>query len=121
MIITNNSFSQSFGYNNILKTLYRKGELNIQYGFYGGKLSQKNVSLEHLKPFSKGGKTNLDNLVLATKENNRIRGNFPLKNFIDINATKQYLAQFSGIAKDGFNGNNYIQRIIHRKSKFLFL
>ena len=59
----------SFGYSNILKTEWRKGHLpSVKYGFYGEKLTQKNLSLEHLQAHSKGGKTVLSNLVLAAKE-----------------------------------------------------
>ena len=60
----------AFGYKSPLKTLYIKGKLHINKGFYGGTLTKENVTLEHLVPYSKGGKTTLDNLVLATKENN---------------------------------------------------
>ena len=108
-ILINNT--PNFQYNHLLKKLYRSGELPIKYGFYGGKLTQKNVSLEHLRPFSKGGKTSLDNLVLATKENNSARSNLPLKDFINIEAAKSYLAQFSGLVKNGFNGDSYINKI----------
>lgn len=69
----------TFQYNSPLKTLYRKGELPVIYGFYGDRLTQKNVSLEHLKPHSKGGKTVLSNLVLASKQKNQARGNFEHK------------------------------------------
>jgi len=62
----------SFGYSSPLKTLYKKGKLPVKYDFYGSKLTNKNVTLEHLKPHSQGGKTNLKNLVLATKENNQL-------------------------------------------------
>ena len=67
--------SLTFGYSHQLKTLYRKGKLPVKYGFYGDKLTQKNVSLEHLKPHSKVGKTELSNLVLASKQKNQAKGN----------------------------------------------
>lgn len=53
----------TFGYNHPLKSLYKSGQLNLKYGFYGGKLTRKNVTLEHLKPHSKGGKTELNNYL----------------------------------------------------------
>ena len=104
--------SPSFQYNHALKTLYKKGKLPIEYGFYGGKLSYRNVSLEHLKPYSKGGKTNLANLVLATKENNQKRSNYPLKYFIDNKSVKKYLSQFINIKTEEFDGNKYIKLIL---------
>ena len=66
----------TFGYSHKLKTLYKQGKLpTVKYGFYGGELTKDIVSLEHLQPHSKGGKTVLNNLVLATIENNNRRGN----------------------------------------------
>ena len=76
--------SPTFGYSHPLKTLYRQGKLPVRYGFYGDKLTQKNVSLEHLKPHSKGGKTELSNLVLASKQKNQARGNALISNLAII-------------------------------------
>ena len=72
--------SPTFQYNSPLKTLYRKGELPVRYGFYGDRLTQNNVSLEHLKPHSKGGKAELSNLVLASKQKKQARGNADIRN-----------------------------------------
>lgn len=104
--------SPAFGYNHPLKTLYLKGKLPIKYGFYGGRLNAKNVSLEHLKPHSQGGKTELDNLVLSTKNNNQNRGSEPLKDYITIKNVTRYLQQFIGLKIGNFNGNEYIQKIL---------
>lgn len=47
--------------------------------FYTGKiLTLENSSIEHLIPLSKGGKNNLDNLVLCLKEENEKMANLPL-------------------------------------------
>lgn len=110
-------YSPSFQYNHLLKTLYKKGKLPVKYGFYGGKLTFDNVSLEHLKPHSKGGKTSLANLVLATKENNSARSNLSLKNFISIDTVKKYLKQFRNVRVADFNGNNYIKKILDTLSR----
>ena len=103
--------SPTFGYSNILKTLYKKGDLPIKYGFYGGELSPKTVSLEHLKPHSKGGKTVLSNLVLTTKNNNNRRGDKPLGLFFIWEYVDQYLDQFIGLKVKGFDGDLYIKMI----------
>lgn len=105
--------SPSFQYNSPLKTLWRKGKFpTVKYGFYGDKLTQQNISLEHLRPHSKGGNTNLDNLVLASKRNNQARGNEDIRHFLNPVNVIRYLAQFKGVKQDGFNGDNYIANII---------
>lgn len=105
--------SPAFGYNHPLKTMFLKGKLpTVKYGFYGGRLNKKNVSLEHLKPHSKGGKTELDNLVLSTKNNNQNRGSEPLRDYITIKNVTRYLQQFVNIRVGDFNGNEYIQKIL---------
>ena len=109
--------SQIFGYSHPLKTLYRKGKLPVKYGFYGDRLTQKNVSLEHLKPFSKGGKTELNNLVLASKQKNQARGNADIRYFANKETIIKYLSQFIDVKIKGFNGNKYINDIIKTLTK----
>ena len=107
---TNNT---TFGYSHPLKTAWKRGQIpQVKRGFYGEKLTQRNVSLEHLLPISQGGKTQLNNLVLATKEANNARGDKPLSEFINYKAMGQYLDQFKNIKIKGFNGNKYIEMIL---------
>lgn len=106
-------YNPNFEYNSPLKTLWRKGQLKtVKYGFYGDKLTQKNVSLEHLKAHSKGGKTNLANLVLASKEKNNARGNDAIDDYLDIKNMIRYLKQFKDIKLKDFDGNKYIASIL---------
>ena len=102
----------TFQYKSPLKTLWKKGELPVEYGFYGDKLTPNNVSLEHLKPHSKGGKTVLSNLVLASKQKNQARGNADIRNFTNIETIIKYLNQFVDVKVKGFDGNKYINGII---------
>ena len=104
--------SPTFGYSHQLKTLYRQGKLPVKYGFYGDRLTQKNVSLEHLKPHSKGGKTELSNLVLASKQRNQARGNADINNFANKETIIKYLSQFIDVKIKDFDGNKYINAII---------
>lgn len=97
--------------------MYIKGKLHINKGFYGGTLTKENVTLEHLIPYSKGGKTTLDNLVLATKENNMRRSNLPIKDFINPLQVKEYLKQFLGVLTDDFSGDKYIKKIVSTLKK----
>lgn len=105
----------SFGYSHKLKTLYKEGKLpTVKYGFYGGELTKDIVSLEHLQPHSKGGKTVLNNLVLATVENNNKRGNKSLWEYLNPENVIKYLSQFIGVKTDGFNGDDYVKQILHK-------
>ena len=101
------------GYNSSLKINWRNGKLpTVKKGFYGDILKQDNLSLEHLEPHSKGGKTELANLVLASKNKNRERGNKDINEFIDIKTVREYLSQFTNVRIKGFNGNNYKDMIL---------
>jgi 5-methylcytosine-specific restriction endonuclease McrA len=47
--------------------------------FYSNKeMTKEQASIEHLIPLSKGGKNNMDNLVLCLKDENLKMGNLPL-------------------------------------------
>lgn len=103
----------TFQYSSPLKTLWRKGKLpSVKYGFYGDVLTQKNVSLEHLKAHSKGGKTNLTNLVLASKAKNNARGNEAIDDYLKVNNLVRYLKQFKDIRIKDFDGNKYIAGVL---------
>lgn len=113
MRVADCSSNISFGYSSPLKTLFKKGKLpTVTKGFYGGTLTKSNVSLEHLIPHSYGGKTDLSNLVLATKENNSRRSNLPIKAFINVQQVREYLEQFSGVLIGNLRGEDYIKKII---------
>lgn len=117
-VTSNRNDRTTFGYHHYLKDMYRKGMLpSVKKDIYGGNLTPKNVTLEHLVPHSQGGASNLKNYALATKENNNSRGCDDIRNFVNLNAIKEYLNQFRDISityKDGegaikFNGNRYIE------------
>lgn len=101
----------TFGYSNILKTEWKAGRLpSVRYGLYGDRLTKKNVSLEHLKAKSKGGKSCLSNYALASKNNNSRRGNRDIKEYLTLDMIKRYFKQFVNTkTKGGFNGNEYIR------------
>lgn len=114
MIITPIEPNQpSFGYHNIIKTLYKKGKLSVNYGFYGDRLTKKNVTLEHLLPISQGGKTELSNLVLSSANKNQERGVRPLKEMLEWDKVGKYLEQFRDVKIKDFDGNDYIQKILN--------
>lgn len=108
--------SVSFGYKNRLKTAYKNGEIpELIHDFYDGSLLSKDtVTLEHLLPHSKGGKTTLTNLVLTSYANNIKRSNKDIRDFINKEAARQYLEEAKKIKCRGINGANYAKSIINR-------
>lgn len=102
----------TFGYTNKLKTLYLKGKIKPKYGLYGDKLTKKNVSLEHILPKSQGGKTEIDNLALASIRMNNARGNQPLSEYLTAENLARYIDQFMQIKIPEFNGIKYIKGLL---------
>ncbi len=101
----------TFGYSHPLKTMFKKGQIPISKGFYGDDINPSTVSLEHLVPVSKGGKTELGNLVLASKTQNNRRGNQPLSKYFNPQAFLEYAEAFKRIKTKYFDGPRYIRAI----------
>jgi hypothetical protein len=103
----------NFGYSNELKTLFKKGKLpTVRYDISGRKLTKKNVTLDHIIPKSKGGKSVTGNYMLAEKKFNSERGADPLKDWATMDGIIKYLNQFIGIKIKGFSGNEYITEVL---------
>ena len=114
----------TFGYTTTLSKLFKEGKLpKVVKGFYGGDLqidpkSLQRASNEHLMPKSKGGKTNLANIVLATVENNAKRGNSLLSDYFNKEKADEYWRQFKDLIVEyqkgnktkAFDGNQYIEQ-----------
>lgn len=102
----------SFTYKSPLKSEWLKGNMpEVKYGLYGGLLTKDNITLEHIKPHSKGGKTTLKNLALAVDENNFKRGSAPLWKFLTKEMFEQYIEQFKNIFLPDFNGKEYAENL----------
>lgn len=82
-------------------------------------LTKDTVSLEHITPVSQGGKTVLDNLALATKENNSARGNEDIGKFLTFEMIRNYLSQFKDVKVNGFDGNQYIMELRRKFDELL--
>ena len=96
------------GYQHPLKTLFKKGMMpSVTHGLYGELINAANVSLEHLKPHSKGGRTSLFNLALAERNKNSARGSSPLANFLSWEMLENYLKQFNFRIQGLFDGFKY--------------
>jgi hypothetical protein len=112
----------TFKYHHPLKTAWLKGELpSVKKGIYGVELTKKNVSIEHIIPVSKGGKTILGNIFLADKKLNNARGVEPIEDYITPAMLKNYLKQFINLKTKTFDGNEYIREIKNSFEKMLDL
>lgn len=101
--------SVSFGYKTKLSENYKKGKIPLEKGLYGGDLTKENKTNEHIKPVSKGGKTTLYNIALATAENNQKRGNDPLIEHLTMENLIEYTLAFLKMPKvKGFDPVKYI-------------
>lgn len=108
-----------FGISHALKTHWLRGEMpSVTKGLYGGRLTPDNISLEHITPKSKGGRTELYNLALATKYLNNKRSSKPLKECLTQAQADEYLSQFRDIRLPDFNGDRYVY-IVGNKIKRL--
>lgn len=102
----------TFGHKSIIKTLYKNGELpTVVKDIYGKKLSADTVTLEHIIPKSKGGKSNLKNYALANAEDNFRRSSENIMKHTTKANINEYLGQFVGVVKKNFNGDEYIKSI----------
>ena len=108
-----------FGVSHALKTHWLRGDFpSVTKGLYGGHLTADNLSLEHITPKSKGGRTELYNLALATKYLNNKRSSKPLKECLTEEQADEYLSQFRDIKLADFNGEKYAY-IVGKKIKRL--
>ena len=114
------------GYQHPLKTLFKKGLMpSVKYGLYKTPINPSNVSLEHLKPHSWGGKTEYGNLALAGRDTNTARGSRPLADVLTWDMLEEYLSQFNFRIKNLFNGYEYQEKVrrtcehlgVHRPSE----
>lgn len=101
-----------FTYKSVLKTEWLKGNMpSVTRGLYGGLLTKDNITLEHIKPHSKGGKTELKNLALAVDVNNFNRSAKPLNQYLTKEMFASYIEQFKDIKLPNFNGKEYTEAL----------
>ena len=90
----------------------KRGQLpTVKKGLYGGDLTKKNVTDEHIIPKSKGGGNGQGNIALAVDVNNWARGSEPIERFLTVGMFREYCLQFKGIRCNGFNGDDYVRKI----------
>lgn len=99
-------------FTSLVKTLYKRGKIDIEYGIYGEKLKRKTVTDEHIKCKCFGGTKDLSNIALADAKLNNLRGCQPIENFTTMENVYKYCEQFLRIKVQGFNGKKYAEGII---------
>lgn len=102
------------GYNFKLKKMYRQGKLPKDLVDIGGnRITQDNLSGDHAIPKSKGGKTTDENMMLATKQFNSLRGNRPLNEVTTKENLIKWINQYLALGQiDGFDFIKYVQGIL---------
>ena len=107
-----NAQAINFGYKSILKTYWLKGKMpTVLYDMGGNLLTKKNVTLGHMLPHSKGGKSCLANYMLETAQYNMNKGNQPFSKFFNSDAFKAYCEQFKSVDLPDFSGKGYVEQI----------
>lgn len=106
-------YNPSFGYKWKVKSAFKKGLLpQLKKDVSGRTLTPQNATVDHIIPHSKGGRTKDENLMLATKEFNNLRGDKPLSEFVTVNEFCKYLMKFFDVKLPDFDGNEYIKGVI---------
>lgn len=103
----------SITFTSLVKTLYKRGRINIQYGIYGEPLNKKTVSDEHIICKCFGGTKDLSNIALADAKLNNKRGCEPIENFTTMENVYRYCEPFLKIKLPEFNGAEYARGIIN--------
>lgn len=105
-------YSPSFQYHSKLMDAYKSGRLKLKKGAYGGKLTPKNASHEHIIPHSKGGADNMTNYIITTKELNHRRDVRPFKEVVEVEPLLEYFDAILNSKCDDFDRIRYIKDII---------
>lgn len=110
-----------FGYKSILKTLFQNGKLpSVKVDIYGKTIKPemtKELTIEHIVPRVKGGKSKLANYALANYADNQKRSAEDLLKFTTIENIKNWYSQFKGVVLPNFNGDEYIKEGIKNLKK----
>lgn len=114
MLITKTDNITFIGYSFKLKKLYKQGKLPKDLVDMGGnRITQRNLSGDHAIPRSKGGKTTDENMMLATKQFNSLRGNRPLREVTTIDNLIKWVNQYIQLEPiDGFDFKKYVVGIL---------
>lgn len=98
----------TFQYSSILKKEFKKGKIPLRKDITGAVLKRGKATLDHTIPKSKGGKSNLFNYSIMNGRANFLRGNKPLKDFIDLESLIEYIQVMLETKTPNFDGIKYL-------------
>ena len=106
----------SFGYKSVLKTYWREGKLpTVLNDIYGNPL--KEATIEHIRPRSRGGKSNLFNYALANPEDNFKRGSDDIMKHTTFENVYNWFKQFVNVKLPHLDGSEYIKNTAKKFGK----
>ena len=108
MKINAQNFGITFGYKSVMKTYWRDGKLpTVVKDIYGDDLID--ATIEHIRPRSKGGKSNLFNYALANPWTNQKRGSDDIMQHTTIDNVYNWFKQFVDVKLPHLDGPEYIK------------
>lgn len=106
----------SFGYKSVLKTYWREGKLpTVTKDIYGKPLIE--ATIEHIRPRSKRGKSNLYNYALANPQDNFKRGSDPIMEHTTFENVYNWFKQFVNVKLPHLDGQAYIKNTAKKFGK----
>lgn len=116
MKISFKNISIAFGYKSILKTYWREGKLpTVKKDIYGKPLIE--ATIEHIRPRSKRGKSNLFNYALANPQDNFKRGSDPIMEHTTFENVYNWFKQFVNVKLPHLDGQTYIKNTAKKFGK----
>lgn len=106
----------AFGYKSVLKTYWREGKLpTVTKDIYGKPLIE--ATIEHIRPRSKRGKSNLFNYALANPQDNFKRGSDPIMEHTTFENVYNWFKQFVNVKLPNLDGQQYIKNTAKKFGK----
>lgn len=99
-------------FTSLVKSLYKRGKIDIRYGIYGEELKRGRATDEHIVCKCFGGTKDPSNIALADVDLNNRRGCQPIELFTTMENVYKYCEQFLHIKIQGFNGKKYAEGIM---------
>ena len=116
MRLNGSNFGIAFGYKSVLKTYWREGKLpTVTKDIYGKTLVE--ATIEHIRPRSKRGKSNLFNYALANPQDNFKRGSDPIMDHTTFENVYNWFKQFVNVKLPNLDGQQYIKNTAKKFGK----